>query len=246
MFLPMTGKNRFKARVSSARSFTLVETLLGLAIFGIVAAGLYGVVFGALRLEKKVREVHQRCREIRLAFGALSRDLENALPYPFDKQLSDRLAFEGHPHRMEFFIPTDEGIWLVEYSEGTVDFGRIKRTVVRRVKNIREIFGREESRAPIQYLLRREQRLTDLLAGHNDKDDVQAVASGLQQEGLRFHYGKYNGTTGQRQVTFQDDWKDNRLPDVIRVECFFHDPSDPENPVRMSRDIFLIVKELST
>ena len=229
-----------------AAAFTLVEMLLGMAIFAVTAAGLYSVLGGSLRLEKKVRDLHARCQDIRLTFDLLDKDLENMIPYPFEKGRSDRWTFKGRRDQMSFFIPADEGVEQIEYSAGDVDAGGRREDRLYRVKNGREIF--EEDKADRgdkgrSYFMRRSLPLAVILSGVNGKGVPVALVGGLVPEGVRFCYGVLSKDKfGERKVAFQDEWKDDHIPDVIRIEIFLDDRKASGERVTVRRDFFPVVK----
>jgi hypothetical protein len=200
--------------------------LLGLAIFAIIATGTYTVLGGALRLERTIRVVHNECQDARLGFKLITQDIENAIAYPFDKARSDRMAFEGHPQRAAFFVPTDEGIMQLEYYVGPLGAERLD-----------EADGGEVHRK--QYLVRRRLPLKNILAGQEDAVEEGMLIGNVAVNGLRLSYGVISqGDAGKRDVTFQDDWKDNVLPDVIRLELTL----EGSQPRTLRRDFFLMAR----
>jgi prepilin-type N-terminal cleavage/methylation domain-containing protein len=225
----------------NSKSFTLIETLLGLAIFSVIAVGLYGVLSGAIKIDGRVKRIHQHAGDVRTAFDIVSTDLENALAYPFVKGSSDRLAFEGGKDSVSFFLPTDGGIVQVDYYAGDIDFGTRKDTKVRRVKNIRESFEYEKGEKPRQFLVRRSMPLVSLLSGSGSGVSAQALCGGLSADGLRLRYGLWEkDAAGIAQLKIEDKWKDNRLPDVIYVELQF-EGSVPGRVERVRREIYPVV-----
>jgi type II secretory pathway component PulJ len=216
--------------------------LLGLVIFAVIATGLYGVLAGALKLQKKMRSVHARCQDMRAAFDVIARDMENAVAYPFVKGRSDRLAFEGKGDKVAFFLPTDAGIVLVDYYAGDIDFAVRSETRVRRVKSIRESFEYEKGVNKRQYLVRRTLPLASVLAGKTDGTVTQALLAGLDTDGLKLEYGVVSKPVqGTREVKFQGEWKDNQLPDLIRVQVRFEGET-PGSGQTIRRDIYPVVK----
>ena len=225
----------------NSKSFTLIETLLGLVIFAVIAVGLYGILSGAIKLENRVKLVHQRAGDLRIAFDVVSKDLENALAYPFVKGSSDRLAFEGRSDRVSFFLPTDKGIVQVDYYAGDIDFTARAETKVRRVKSVRESFEYEKGEKPRQYLVRRSIPLASVLSGSITGVSTQALSGGLTVDGLHLQYGRFEKEqSGKPQLKINDQWKDNRLPDVIYVELIFEGPA-PGQVERIDRQIYPVV-----
>lgn len=197
------------------RSFTLIELLLGLLIFAVISAGLYGVFMGAFKFDRTARRLHAYSRDVRLAFDVLSRDVENALPYP---QVIDgeTIAFEGSSARIVLYLVDASGLRRVEYFTGDLMRGQPSS-------------GR--------YLLRQSQKLPDFWQKRPGTAELMGIVGGVSGDGFRFRFGRMDD---QGRLAFQDQWKGAHLPDVVRVECSFGD----QERIISSVDIFPVVKRL--
>lgn len=67
---------RSRRAVRSAFGFTLVEMLVAMAIFGVIAAVAYRVLDTSLQTRERVGAEYQRWRDIARAMGSIQRDVE--------------------------------------------------------------------------------------------------------------------------------------------------------------------------
>lgn len=62
------------------KGFTLLELLIGLAIFSLVATGIYSALSMGIRSWRRVEESTERTQELRAVMERISQDLRNAFP----------------------------------------------------------------------------------------------------------------------------------------------------------------------
>src|SRR3569833_3026891 len=87
-------------------SFSLVELLLGLLIFSIIALTLYSMFSTGLKVDEKSHYISQSYQEARLSFDMLSQDLENAFIYDTSASYPDQLSFVGDPAHLGLIRPS--------------------------------------------------------------------------------------------------------------------------------------------
>lgn len=73
---------RASADVRPPRGFTLIEMLVAIAIFGIMAGFSYRILDSVLTTRDRVGDEHRRWRDVARAVGAMERDLEAILARP--------------------------------------------------------------------------------------------------------------------------------------------------------------------
>ncbi len=73
-------------------AFTLIELLLGLSIFALIALSVYSVFWGGMRMTRKAKHLNPIYREMRLALDLLSVELENMVPYDFSGSTPQKFA----------------------------------------------------------------------------------------------------------------------------------------------------------
>jgi prepilin-type N-terminal cleavage/methylation domain-containing protein len=239
----MTRKRPIEGKTGLSAGFTLIEVLLGLAVFAIIASGLYGILANAVRLDARVRGLYAEAGQLRVLFDLIGGDLENMVPYPFEKSRSDRLAFEGHPSTMAFFLPTDRGIMEIKYSQGGRKALQKSVLVSRRLKSMRETGESAEGSPAGSFFIRQELPLARIMAGKEGPVELMALARGLEPGSLRFRYGIFTESVlAEGRVQFRDDWKDNAIPDVIRVEFRLQDAGGFTKGKVMARDYYPVFK----
>jgi len=74
----------------SCSGFTLMELLVALAIFSLLAAMAYGGLRMVLDSRDQVDHMARRLGELQMAFTVLERDVEQALPRPIRDEYGDR------------------------------------------------------------------------------------------------------------------------------------------------------------
>ena len=79
---------KLKAAVKNSRGFTLIELLLGLAIAAIIGVCVYNMFWSAVKLDDKMRHVHDNYLEVLMADWGMTHDLENAISLDFTASLS--------------------------------------------------------------------------------------------------------------------------------------------------------------
>lgn len=78
------------------KGFTLLELLIAISIFAVLALGTYRMLNSVLRSDEATRAQEQRLRELTRAFAAFERDLLQVSPRPIRDQHGDRrVAFLG-------------------------------------------------------------------------------------------------------------------------------------------------------
>ena len=66
--------------------FTLLELLLAVTIFSIIAVALYSSFHAGLRILRRAQDVMEFHQDLRLAMGELSLDLRNSLLCPLSEE----------------------------------------------------------------------------------------------------------------------------------------------------------------
>ncbi len=80
------------------RGFTLLELLMALSIFALVSAMAYGGLRSVMDAAAATREQAERLASLQLAFGLLTKDLEQAAPRPIRDAYGDiRAAMDSGP-----------------------------------------------------------------------------------------------------------------------------------------------------
>src|SRR5580698_3940821 len=99
-----------KSKIKPHQGFTLIELLLGLAITAIIGVCVYNMFWSAMRLDDKMRHVHDNYMEILMADQGLTHDLENAVNLDFSASYPDSVIFDGQKTGFSFLTQTPAGI----------------------------------------------------------------------------------------------------------------------------------------
>ena len=82
--------------------FTLVELILGMAITAIIGLSVYNMFWQAMKLDDKMRRIHENYMEVLMANQALTHDLENAVSLDFSGSYPDVKIFDGQKNEFSF------------------------------------------------------------------------------------------------------------------------------------------------
>ena len=158
----------------SILGFTLLEVLLGLTIFGMIAACVYSTFAGGIRLSRSAERQGKVYREARWALDVISKDLENMIPYDFSNSYKDRQAFEGSEDKITFFLPGKDGLRVVSYFLASDDPGAIYKIIIGRTysKNVTVTNQDQAGGIRVDTLIRKERSFADYLNGDQDRKSV--------------------------------------------------------------------------
>lgn len=224
--------------MSADRGFTLIETMLGLMIFAVLAASLYSVFHGGVRLDQRSSGINKINHELRMGFEAMTRDLENTFVYDFSGSYPKQKSLTGTADQLTFLAATDSGIKAVSYYLGRPDFGHITKTVIgRHVTSLRSVVTNSQKESPYIFLLRCEQDFASFLNNKKEGREEEILMSFVQKGGLKFHYAKAK----DRSWEWQDDWQEVQLPKAVAIEVVLVDPDDMYKTLTMRRDVAIPV-----
>ncbi len=98
---------------NSKRGFTLVEVLLSVVIFGIVAVTVYRVFAVALKVNQRVDQNLQMNLAVLSVIHSLEKDLNNTVRYRF---ASGSHSIEGSSRSLAMVVGQEGGLKVVRYS----------------------------------------------------------------------------------------------------------------------------------
>ena len=126
------------------KGFTLVEMLVALTIFSIVAVSLHAVLRTGLNTYRAGKEWSEEAGEARAFFYFFSRDLKNALAY------SKELPFSGKADEIRFMMLTRRGDrGFDELARVSYRYDRGKKLVIRTVVGKEVEFEQKNSKEEI-------------------------------------------------------------------------------------------------
>ncbi|MFA5088204.1 MAG: prepilin-type N-terminal cleavage/methylation domain-containing protein [Candidatus Omnitrophota bacterium] len=237
----------FKNGMAGARAgrlsrggFSLIEILLGLALFSIVALILYNVFFGGIKVNRKSESASQMYREARWAFDRITSDLENMVPYDFSNSYPGSLAFSGGSNGFELLLATGTGLERVRYSLQSPDLGHRHQIVIGKhfSENAPVVIRREEEGAPQRTLIRDQIPFVDSLSpGQEENVRSQILCSGLIDGGLQFKYARQSDE-GKRMLVWEEEWGKEYFPVGVKVRLTFRE-EDGGGVLTLEKDVLL-------
>jgi prepilin-type N-terminal cleavage/methylation domain-containing protein len=220
---------KLKAAVKNSRGFSLVELLLGLAIAAIIGVCVYNMFWSAVKLDDKMRRVHDNYMEVLMADQGLTHDLENAISLDFSSSYPDAVIFDGQKE--------------VRYYSGLLDNNPVAKSMIGRVVNPQNSeMNSTKASLPIEFLIRQESSLSDWLNETTTETSTQIVAVGLKRESFNCVYAPFVKdlhTSGSKGIDYKDSWDDKGLPMAVSCSFILYDSKNPEAGLMFKRDIFL-------
>ena len=218
--------------VLNVNGFTLVELLLGLAITAIIGVSVYNMFWSAMKLDDKMRRVHDNYMEVLMADQALTHDLENAIILIFPPVILMLLFLTGKKTEFSFLTQTPKGIKRVRYYSGLSDQGAVTKSMIGRVINpSNSATAYSKGSLPVEFLLRQESSLADWLNETTNDTSTQIVAAGFKKESFNCQYAPFVKdlhTSGAKGIDYQDSWDDKGLPLAVSCSFVLYDPKKPE------------------
>jgi prepilin-type N-terminal cleavage/methylation domain-containing protein len=221
------------------KGFTLVELLLGLAISAIIGVSVYNMFWSAVKLDDKMRRVHDQYMAVLIADQALTHDLENAISLDYSASYPDAVIFDGQKTEFSFLTQTPKGIKHVRYYSGLPGQDPLTKTMIGRVVNES---GKNRGTTPVDFLMRQESSMADWLNETANDTTTQVVAAGLQKGSFNCRYVplvKNLHTVGSDGIVYTDTWDEKGLPSDVSCSFILYDPQKPEAGLMFKRDIFL-------
>jgi len=213
---------RLKNARRSIKAFTLIELLLGLSIFSIIALCVYSTFSGGIRLAGISQDQTKIYRDIRLTLNLIEKELENAVGYDFSGSYPEIPAFKGDSDQITFLLGSDEGLKAVSYYLVPPESGTIHKILIGKThsKNIAiDMDYRQETSA--HYLVRKERSFADYV--NNDRDEnaeVEIISMEVERDGIQFRFG-YEESEADGTLSWTNNWDSKGIPRFVTVEINF-------------------------
>ena len=229
--------------------FTLIEALLGLSIFSIIALCLFGAFRGAMQIQQRAGD-QNTMREARWTFLRMNQDLKNMAPYDFSGSIPSMRACAGARDKISFLKLSDQGLSVVSFYLAPPGKIFVHKTLIGKKHrgNRKEVLTTQES-SPTMLLIREESPLIDYwqtclpcLAGRRaagkekevDSEDREILSADIKKDGLEFSYEQET----PEKVTRKDFWDQNGLPSGVRVRLIFQ-TQDSQKNLELVEDVFI-------
>lgn len=230
------------------RAFTLIELLLALAIFSVVAVCVYGTFWASMRINQRSEGESAAYHQIRLALDLVSVDLENAVPYDFTGSYPEQTAFKGEDDAVTFLLASGKGLKVVRYYLASPQGGNVHKVVVgaRHQRNVDTLADFREQEVQLRDLVREEWDLPDYLGGAAGENHVaEVVATNIGENSLKFSYGYMLNSAGDEDNQTEDtyewrgEWTQGDIPLMVRIEMEFLLTGPAQRMVMMRKDALI-------
>ncbi len=221
--------------------FTLIEMLLALSIFSIIALGLYGVFWNAIQINQRSKIMNGIYREARWSMERMAKDLENMVSYHFGSGYPNEKSFKSEEEKIVFVTVGKEGLKVVSYYLEPPESVSIHKTEIGRTTARNEkIIMRYERKENVDFLVREEHSLIDYLQFEpTDSSEKEVLSIHIKNEGLKFLFAYRERSEGQGTIVWNESWNENYLPYGVRVEMTFVTGLKGEEEAVLTRDVFI-------
>ena len=233
---------------NSRRAFTLIELLLALSIFSMIALCVYGTFWAGVKLNQKSGGEAAAYHQARLAMDLLSVDLENAVPYDFTNSYPGKTAFTGEKDVVTFLLATGKGLKVIRYYLDSPREGSVHKVVVgaRHDRNVDTLADYREQEVRLRDLVREEWDLPEYVSGVIEKDHAaEVIAANVREDSLEFFYGyllSAAGSEGNKTADtyeWREAWTENNIPLMVRIEMDFLLTGPAPRVITMRKDVFV-------
>lgn len=230
--------NSFRNASSDTKGFSLVEILLGITIFSLIALSLYSVFFGGISLSQNINEKNKSLREARWIFDRIEKDISNIVAYDFSGSYPDKKSFSASNGKMEFFIRTDQGLKAVRYSFRALNKEKIHKVIIGKTtkKNEKITTSVEGGENSYMAFIREEIQLPEYLAaGFKSQKEIKKDILNMRMYASSLRLSFQNN-----EKDWKEQWDQPELPCGVRVELISFGSSGNKNTLDVSRDFQIL------
>ncbi len=235
-------------------AFTLLEILLGIGIFSLIALSVYSVFGNALRIQQRLEQMSRQQREARFVFSKMTRDIENMLLYGQDQSNHNTLVNIGEENQLTFFSFQKTGLKIVSYYLHTADFGSVQKTLVgQKFSKLRSVTVNQKiAEEQAQTLIREENAIGSALttdpttSAADEKAEQDILSDQIQPDGLHFYYAHLEKGEGDHYtIAWESEMHKGAALLGIRIELTFLPFRKDQQPLTLTRDVLLPATALS-
>lgn len=230
------------------RAFSLIELLLALSIFSMVALCVYGTFWAGVKINQRAEGENGAYRQIRLALDLMAVDLENAAPYDFTGSYPEQTAFKGEEDAVTFLLASGKGLKVIRYYLDSPREGSVHKVVVgaRHDRNVDTLVDYREQEVRLRNLVREEWDFPDYLGGTSgERHAVEVIATGVGEDSLEFFYGYLLSSAGGEDnqaddvYEWREKWTQGDVPRAVRIEMDFFLAGSAQRMAAMRKDVLI-------
>ncbi len=222
-------------------AFTLLETILGLAIFAVIGVSVYNTFAAAIRLNRQADSIMQLYRDGAGTIHQMAADLESAVPYDLSTSYPEKKMFAGDANSMEFIVPTGKGLRTVKYGLNKPDASKVHTVRIGRrfKKNVSQVVNETQS-GEFYDLSYGERPLAESLNGAAESSESEALIASVREKDIQFSYAYQEGKGENVKIVWKDSWKDNFIPAGVKIVLTLPNPQKATaQPVTFERLVFI-------
>jgi len=220
------------------KSFTLIELLLALSLFSLIALTVYNVFFSGMRLNARSESVNKIYREARWTLDQIAKELENFTTYDLSASYPDLDTFVGKDKEIQFILAAPTGLKVVRYTLQSPTVEKIHKTIIgkRTSKLSSFVVNKEEKEEKVNVFIREEMPLVDYLSANGVfEGPIEILSAQVKKDGLKFFFAD-RSVKDSNTIEWKTSWGQPYLPLGIRVELIFYNTGD-KSYAEFHRDI---------
>ncbi len=223
----------------TSKAFTLIELLLGLSIFSLIALTVFSVFSSGVRLSHRSELSNKVYREITWSLDLLSLELENMIGFDFSSGDSQKQAFKGGENKIEFIVMTKSGMKRVKYYLKDPQEDSIYATLVGKTyKTNQNVDLRKKELEKVSYFVREEKDFINFLSEDIEGGETfEVLAMNVKKNSLKFLFGYENGEN-KKDYRFENKWDLQYLPQQVQIKLIVF-PNQNEEKVQIIRNIYI-------
>lgn len=214
--------------------FTLLETILGLGIFAVMASSVFLIYTNAVRIDNESRRLSDLSMESYWTLSSIAEDLESSAAYRYGTEGEDHPVFDGNESTLRILVEGERSLEWVTYGLADRKDGTVRKTVLGRrlKKNEDQVLNERSTQGALEVLT----RVTSDFKGRplTEKDPLAAEVLTKRIDGLTFLYGVKN----EGGLSWQKEWHKPEPPVAVRVILRLADDAS-RNVLEVSRDILV-------
>jgi len=223
-------------KVNQRSAFTLIELLLGLSIFAMIAVSVYSTFSGGILVNARSQKQNHLYREIRWSMDVMAKELENMVAYDFSGSYPEKKYFIAEDKKISFLLATDDGLKMVSYYLMAPHNTRVHKILIGRTdaRNVSQTFSRRQG-IDAEYLVREEVDFADYVAENVIREEnIEIIAVNVKAKGLEFTYN----FSGDKDEGFEQA-KEDKIPAAVRISIDFLSDDADEKESAVSKSVVL-------
>ena len=198
--------------------FSVIELILGLSIFAVMASSVYMIYANAVRIDAQSRRLGDLSSESYWVLKAFEEDVENMVAYRYRKEGTDEqhVAFIGEEDSMSFVTEGDDALQWVSYRLESQPSGTVQQTLLgkRLRKNEDQILEEERTEKRRETLTRRTAPFKGLPPQDTDPLSSEILTKNVATQGIKFFYA---GSALKNGLSWKSQWQELGVPAAVRV-----------------------------